>query len=67
MLLSIKPKTVLTNILEDSFPPTTIYGHFNRCRKTIVSELPAVLDMKTVSAYHFYDVFSTLCFYFPLN
>ena len=66
-MLSIKPKTVLTNILEDSFSPTAIYGHFDRCRKVIVSELPAVLDMKTVSAYRFYDVFLTLCFYFPLN
>ena len=56
-MLSIKPKTVLTNILEGSFPPMAIYSHFDRCRKIIVSELPAVLDMKTVAAYRFHDLF----------
>ena len=56
-MLSIKPKTVLTNIFEGSFPPTAIYGHFDRCSKIIVFELSAVLDMKTVSAYRFYYLF----------
>ena len=43
MMLSIKPKTAFTKILEDDLPPTAIYGHYDRYTKTFVSEPPAVL------------------------
>ena len=48
-MLSIKPKTVFTNILEGGLPPTPINGHFDRYTKTIISEPPAVL-YETVSS-----------------
>ena len=47
-MLSIKPKTTFTNILEGGLPPTAINCHYDRYTKTIISELPAVLN-KTVS------------------
>ena len=59
-MLSIKPKTAFTNILEGGLPPTAISGHFDRCTKIILSEPPAVL-------YETYDSFSNIAFYFPIN
>ena len=48
-MLSIKPKTAFTNILERGLPPTAINGHFDRYMKTILSEPSAVL-YETVSS-----------------
>ena len=42
-MLSIKPKTAFTNILEGGLPPTAINGHFDRYKKIILSKPPAVL------------------------
>ena len=56
-MLSIKPKTAFTNILEGGLPPTAINGHFDRYTKTILSEPPAVL-------YETYDSFSNIVFLF---
>ena len=48
-MLSIKPKTAFTNILEGGLPPTAINSHFDRYAKTDIPEPPAVL-FKTVSS-----------------
>ena len=48
-MLSIKPKTAFTNILEGGLPPTPINGHFDRYTKTIISKPPGVL-YETVSS-----------------
>ena len=48
-MLSIKPKTAFTNILEGGLPPTAINGHFDRYAKTNISEPPAVFN-KTASS-----------------
>ena len=48
-MLSIKPKTAFTNILEVGLPPTAINGHFERYAKTISFKPPAVL-CETVSS-----------------
>ena len=62
-MLSIKPKTAFTNILEGGLPPTAINGHFDRYTKIILSEPPAVL-YETVSSYDTYDSFSNIVFLF---
>ena len=48
-MVSIKPKTAFTNILEGGSPPTAINGHYDRYTKRIVSEPSAIL-YKTVSS-----------------
>ena len=47
-MLSIKPNTAFTNILEGGLPPTAINSHYDRYTKIDISEPPAVLN-KTVS------------------
>ena len=42
-MLSIKPKTAFTNILEVGLPPKAINGHYDRYTKTISSKPPAVI------------------------
>ena len=42
-MLSIKPKTAFTNILEGGLPPTAINSYFDRYTKTIIPEPLAVL------------------------
>ena len=48
-MLSIKPKTAFTNILEGGLPPTVINSHFDRYAKTISFKPSAVL-CETVSS-----------------
>ena len=48
-MLSIKPKTAFTNILEGRLPTTAINGHCKRHTKTIICE-PASVLYKTVSS-----------------
>ena len=48
-MLSIKPKTAFTNILEGGLPPTAINGHFDRYAKIDISE-PTAVFYKTVSS-----------------
>ena len=57
-MLSIKPKTAFTNILEGGLPLTAINGHYDRFTKTIISELPAVLHM-FIRPYRFYDTYDS--------
>ena len=44
-MLSIKPKTAFTNILEYNLPPTAISGRSDRYTKIDISEPFAVLKM----------------------
>ena len=59
-MLSIKPKTAFTNILEGGLPPTAINGHFDHYAKTDISEPPAVL-FKTVSSLSHLRLTSKYC------
>ena len=62
-MLSIKPKTAFTNILEGGLPPTAINGHFDRYTKTILSEPPnaqvihCLLHRENFAAQHFSPIF----------
>ena len=48
-MLTIKPKTAFTTILEGGLPPTAVNGHFDRYANIDIFEPPAVLN-KTVSS-----------------
>ena len=57
-MLSIKPKTAFTNILEGGLSPTAINSHYDRRTKTIISEPPVVL-YKIVSSLRLYDTYGS--------
>ena len=48
-MLTTKPKTALTNILEGDLSTTVISGHYDRYATTIISE-PSTVLYKTVSS-----------------
>ena len=61
-MLSIKPKTASTNILEDALPSTTVSDHYDRYRKNIVLNL--LLRYFTIpNAFYF----QTNVFYRPVS
>ena len=63
-MLSIKPKTAFTNILEGDLPPMTINGHFDRYTKNHCFRTSCCILIRPYRFCDTYDSFSIIVFLF---